>query len=110
MSESGIPLYPPTALWSALMSERLSRINVCNGFRVRRRRPRALPRDSRRWWEAQRGRAQPPHSACVAEPTMKGGIIGRLESLANPLAKHAPVSVARISRAHSPQDPRHCML
>lgn len=49
MSESGIPLYPPTALWSALMSERLSRINVCNGFRVRRRRPRAPPRDSRRW-------------------------------------------------------------
>lgn len=35
MSESGIPLYPPTAMWSALMSERLSRINVCNGFRVR---------------------------------------------------------------------------
>ena len=37
MSESGIPLYPPTAMWSALMSERLSRINVCNGFRVRAR-------------------------------------------------------------------------
>ncbi|KAK9837246.1 hypothetical protein WJX81_001372 [Elliptochloris bilobata] len=35
MSESGIPLYPPTAMWSALMSERLSRINVCNGFRAR---------------------------------------------------------------------------
>ena len=35
MSESGIPLYPPTAMWAALMSESLSRINVCNGFRVR---------------------------------------------------------------------------
>jgi hypothetical protein len=75
MSESGIPLYPPTALWSALMSERLSRINVCNGFRVRLRRPRAPPRDSIRWWKAERGRARPIYSAHVAGLVINGGVV-----------------------------------
>lgn len=29
LSESDIPLYPPTAIWLQLMSEELSRINSC---------------------------------------------------------------------------------
>lgn len=29
LSESGIPLYPPTLIWQQLMSEKKSRINAC---------------------------------------------------------------------------------
>lgn len=29
LSESGIPLYPPTLIWQQLISEKKSRINAC---------------------------------------------------------------------------------
>ena len=35
LSDTGLPLYPPTLMWQQLMGETKSRINACGGVRAR---------------------------------------------------------------------------